>query len=115
MDFYKGRISPNTLQIALNPPKILPLWISSVYTPEGQYKMHVRASADHYAQNLILVRIFEFFKILFREVFGFNWLPFGTRTGSEAREKIDLGCVKRSSQTDTSRPIYERKTDEVHE
>ena len=31
------------------------------------------------------------------------------------REKIDLGCVKRSSQTDTSRPSYEEKTEEVHE
>ena len=31
---------------------------------------------------------------------------------SEAMEKIDLGCVKRSSKTDGSRPRYDQKPDE---
>ena len=33
MDFYKGRISKHTLQIALERPQMLPLWIFSVLTP----------------------------------------------------------------------------------
>ena len=35
LDFYKGRISKHPPQIALTPPQILPLWISSVSTPES--------------------------------------------------------------------------------
>ena len=34
LDFCKGRISKNILQIAFKPPKILPLSIFSVLTPE---------------------------------------------------------------------------------
>ena len=34
MDFYKGRIPPNTVQIALNRQQILPLSIFSVSTPD---------------------------------------------------------------------------------
>ena len=33
MEFCKGRIPPDTLQIPLEAPKILPLSIFSVYTP----------------------------------------------------------------------------------
>ena len=36
MDFCKGRIAKNTLQIPLEAPKILPFWISSVHTPERE-------------------------------------------------------------------------------
>ena len=34
-DVYKGRISPNTIQIPLEAPQILPLWNSVVFTPES--------------------------------------------------------------------------------
>ena len=33
MDFCKGRIPPNALQIHLEAPQILPLWIVSGLTP----------------------------------------------------------------------------------
>ena len=35
LDFCKGRNSKNTLQMSLKPAKILPLRISSVWTPEN--------------------------------------------------------------------------------
>ena len=39
MDFCKGRIPPDTLQIPLEAPKILPLSIFSVYTPVNEYEI----------------------------------------------------------------------------
>ena len=38
LDFYKGRIAPNALQIALNRPQIIPLSIFSVSTPAKHRK-----------------------------------------------------------------------------
>ncbi len=39
----------------------------------------------------------------------------GTSLCSEARETIDLGCVKRSSKTDGGRPSYDEKTNDVND
>ena len=54
MDFCKGRIPPNTLQILLEAPQILPLWIVSGLTPDVRYKQRSHQSLKDSPENKVL-------------------------------------------------------------